>query len=177
VELRYVEAAMRRRGGDHPGTGATPGAPMAGSSGRRSATYRTEAELLRLYLANDRRLAGVEVDPELFTDEDMRAAHGRVAALIGGLPAGEPPDLGAAIGSEDSAMAELLRTLAMDDRPLADPEDLVAMLDIARIDREIDGAKQALQQVDRDSDEQTYSELWQRLIALEQHKRDRRGER
>ncbi len=177
VELRYVEAAMRRRGSDQPGPGATPHEPMAGTSGRRSVTYRTEAELLRLYLANDPRLADVEVDPELFTDEDMRVAHARVAALIGGLPPGEPPDLGAAIGSEDSAMAELLRTLAMDDRPLADPEDLVAMLDVARIDRQIDGAKQALQQVDRNSDEQTYSELWQRLIALEQHKRDRRGER
>jgi DNA primase len=175
VELRYVEAAMRRRGSESSGVGGD--APTAGLRGKRSATHRTEAELLRLYLANDPRLRDVEVDPELFTDADMRAAHSRVEDLVKGLPPGEPPDLGGAFGSEDSAMAELLRTLAMDDRPLADPEDLVAMLDVARIERRIDETKQALQQVDRSSDEQTYSELWQRLIALEQHKRDRRGER
>jgi DNA primase len=177
VDLRYVEAAMRPRSSrsdDAPppdvDAGPPPSAPVV-------PTYRTEAELLRVMLANDERLDGVEVPAGLFADPILREAHGRVSELLAGVPSGEPPDLGAAIGSDDSAVGDTLRRLAMDDRPLADPADLIAMLGVAGIDREIDELRSRLQRVDRDADGQVYSELWQRLIALEKQKRELRSDR
>ena len=118
----------------------------------------------------------MDIDASLFGHDDLQVAYERVRGLSVGLPPGEPPDLGGALGEDQSAVADLLATLALDVRPLADPADLVALLDVARIDREIDDVRRQLQQVDRDTDEERYSELWQRLIALEQQKRDRRGD-
>lgn len=180
VELRFVESAMRR--GGQPSTGEKPPPEegvQAGSAtaAPQSGTYRIEEELLRLMLANDERLVDVDLDPGLFADERLRAAYERAKDMLDGVPAGEPPDLGAAIGSEDSPTAELLRRLALDDRPLPEPFDVVSLLEIARIETEIDGIKGQLQRIDRDADAQGYSELWQRLIALEQSKRDLRSDR
>jgi DNA primase len=180
VELRFVESAMRR--GGQPSTGDGPPAEEAVLAGPAAApphsgTYRIEEELLRLMLANDERLAAVDLDPGLFADESLRTAYERAKEMLEGVPAGEPPDLGAAIGSEDSATAELLRRLALDDRPLPEPFDIVSLLEIARIETEIDQIKGQLQRIDRDADAQGYSELWQRLIALEQSKRDLRSDR
>ena len=177
VELRYVEAAMRSRSGrpdDAPPPDADPATPPPAPV---VPTYRTEAELLRVMLANDERLDGVDVPAGLFSDPVLRQARERTAELLTGVPSGQPPDLGAAIGSDDSAVGDVLRRLAMDDRPLADPADLIAMLGVAGIDREIDELRSRLQRVDRDADAQVYSELWQRLIALEQQKRELRSDR
>jgi DNA primase len=179
VELRFVEAAMRRRGPagittEVPPDEALPGDPSISAP---SATYRTETELVRVVLANDSKLEGLDIDEKLFADVRIREAFIRASALLAGLAPGEPPDLGTAIGSEDSQSADLLRTLAMDVRPLADPVDLVNILDVAAIDREIATVRQQLQQVDEATDEQGYSELWQRLIALEHAKRNRRRDR
>lgn len=180
VELRFVEAAMRQR----PSAGLTREVPPdealpddPGAAAARSATYRTEAELVRVILANDPRLEGLDIDEKLFDDVRIREAFVRASALIAGLAPGDPPDLGTAIGSEDSPSADLLRTLAMDVRPLADPVDLVNILDVAVIDREIATVRQQLQQVDEVTDEQGYSELFERLIALEHAKRNRRRDR
>jgi DNA primase len=180
VELRFVEAAMRQRGPSSltrevPPDEALPGDPSAAAA--RSATYRTEAELVRVILANDARLEGLDIDEKLFADGRIREAFVRANALIADLAPGAPPDLGTAIGSEDSPSADLLRTLAMDVRPIADPVDLVNILDVAVIDREISMVRQQLQQVDEITDEQGYSELFQRLIALEHAKRNRRRDR
>ncbi len=180
VELRFVESAMRRGGQATTSEEPPPGEQGHAGTGTavpHSGTYRIEEELLRLMLANDERLAGVDLDPELFADERLRVAYERAKDMLDGVPAGEPPDLGAAIGSEDSPTAELLRRLALDDRPLPEPFDIVSLLEIARIEGRIDEIKRQLQRIDRDADAQGYSELWQRLIALEQSKRDLRSDR
>jgi len=110
----------------------------------------------------------------LFRDPQTVAAFPTVEALLDGLDPGATPDLGAAIGSDDSPEAELLRALALDMRPVADPIELVDKLDIAGLDAEIASITRTLQTVDRDADEQGYSEMLQRLVALEQEKRVKR---
>jgi DNA primase len=178
VELRYVEAAMRSGSEGSPGRarpGGTDGTRV--TSGKRSNTYRTEAELVRVFLANDDRLAELDISPDLIFDDQLHEVFVRAAAIVDATKPGEAPDLGSAIGSDDSETAALMRTLAMDARPLPDPTDLVAILEVAAIDREIDSVRQQLQRIDRTTDEQVYTDLWQRLIALEQRKRDRRRDR
>lgn len=175
VELRLVEAAMRKRTTSDDAPPYEPPPEYEDRPPTRSITFRTESELLRIVLANDDRLRDVSIDPALFANAETAAAYDRVRPVIESLPKGRPPDLGAAIGSEDSAVATMLRELALDTRPLADPVDLVNMLEIARLDRQIDAVRSELQHVDQAAEEQRYSELWQRLIALEQSKRDRRN--
>jgi DNA primase len=179
VDLRYVESAMRGGAGSRPDPAAGTASGTAGpeTRGPRSATHRTEAELIRVLLANDERLDGIPVRSELFADPALRSAAEQAMEMIDGLEPGEVPDLGSVIGSDESQSAELLRTLAMDAMPLADPRDLVNMLEIAAIDRDIEAIRRELQHTDESADEQAYSELWQRLIALEQMKRERRRDR
>jgi DNA primase len=141
---------------------------------QHTATYKTELELLRTMLANDDRLAGVEIRASLFSDPETSEAFPTVESLLKGLEPGATPDLGAAIGSDDSPHAELLRRLALDVRPVSDPAELVDKLDVFCIDGEISSITRTLQTVDRDSDEQGYSELLNRLVALEQEKRTKR---
>lgn len=179
VELRYVEAAMRpprRSGGEVPPPEEEP-PEFSAPIGTPSATSRTEGELLRVMLANDDRLRGVDVPADLFSDPMMREARDRTVALLDDAPAGEPLDLGAAIGSDETPVADLMRRLAVDTRPLADPADLIAILGVARIEHQIERLRTDLQRIDRDADAEGYSELWERLIALEQQKRELRSER
>jgi len=175
VDTKFVEVAVRdvRR---H----SSSGRPNARSDSeldvlvQHTATYKTELELLRTMLANDDRLAGVEIRASLFSDPETSEAFPTVESLLKGLEPGATPDLGAAIGSDDSPHAELLRRLALDVRPVSDPAELVDKLDVFRIDGEISSITRTLQTVDRDSDEQGYSELLNRLVALEQEKRTKR---
>jgi DNA primase len=175
VDTKFVEDAVRdvrRR--------SSSGRPNARSDSeldvpvQHTATYKTELELLRTMLANDDRLAGVEIRASLFSDPETSEAFPTVESLLKGLEPGATPDLGAAIGSDDSPHAELLRRLALDVRPVSDPAELVDKLDVFRIDGEISSITRTLQTVDRDSDEQGYSELLNRLVALEQEKRTKR---
>jgi DNA primase len=137
-------------------------------------SYKIELELLRAMLANDERLASLNVTGSLFADPQTVEAFPTVEALLGGLPSGATPDLGAAIGSDDSPQAELLRGLALDVRPVANPIELVDKLDVMRIDAEIASITRVLQTMDRDADVQRYSEMLQHLVALEQQKRTKR---
>ncbi|MEN8041000.1 MAG: DNA primase [Actinomycetota bacterium] len=137
-------------------------------------SYKAEAELLRTMLANDERLASVEIDESLFHDYETKAVLSTVLGLLDGLAPGVTPDLGAAIGSDDTPEAEFLRRLALEVRPVADPVELVDNLKRVHIDAEIAEITRTLQSIDRDSDEQGYSELLQRLVALEQDKRTKR---
>lgn len=141
---------------------------------RNLGSYKRELELLRVMLANDERLEGVEIDSSLFRDPETLAALPVVEELLKGLAVGETPDLGASIGSDDAPHVELLRRLALDVRPLDDPKELVGRLEIVEIDEEIAQISRTLHATDRDADEQGYSELVLRLVALEQDKRARR---
>lgn len=178
VDLRYVEAAMRlgptRAANEPPMALPEPG---VGAGTQPSATVKTEEELLRVMLANDDRLHGIDIPAELFADPTLREARDRTIELLHHARTGEQLDLGTAIGSDDSPTAETMRRLALDPRPLADPADLIAILGVARIDEHIDVLRSQLQQVDQDAETEVYSELWQQLIALEHQKRELRSDR
>lgn len=175
VELKFVERAItdaRRRSTAARNDGSE--APAEEDQIQHTASYRIELELLRTMLANDERLAAVEISEGMFTDPETSAVLPTVRSILDRLDPGAVPDLGAAIGSDDSPDAEVLRRLAIDPRPVGDPVELVAKLDVFRIDAEISGITRSLQTVDRDTDEEGYSELLNRLVALEQEKRVKR---
>ena len=182
VETRLIEQAMRaavqrpkRTPQDEPPNEEPPD-EYAERARPRTASYATEAELLRVMLANDESLTDVDLMPELFTNEETAAAYTRIIEILEGLPAGQPPDLGSAIGNDDSSEAAVLRALALDETPLPDPTELVTRLQVASIEARIVETRASLQLVDRDADEQGYSELWNKLIALEQDRRTLRSD-
>ena len=175
VETKFVEQAIseaRRRSSSPRGSASPESDPAAPI--RHTDSYRTELELLRTMLANDERLAGLEISGALFSDPETSEAYPTVESLLEGLAPGDTPDLGAAIGSDEAPHADVLRRLALDVRPVADPVELVDKLAVFRIDEEISQIARTLQTVDRDADEQGYSELLNHLVALEQEKRTRR---
>jgi DNA primase len=175
VETKFIEQAIRDARRRSNASAATAGAdPDATAPVHHTASHKTELELLRTMLANDARLKGLEISESLFSDLETSDALPTVQSLLEGLEPGATPDLGAAIGSDDSPHFELLRRLALDVRPVSDPVELVDKLDVFRIDAEISAITRTLQNVDRDSDEQGYSELLTRLVALEQEKRTKR---
>lgn len=188
VETRLVDQAMRsstqRSSTQRSGrTAEEPPPDMEPPSGDdvseperpRTASYPTETELLRVMLANDERLVDVGVTADLFGNDETIAAFDRVSGLLEGLPAGQPPDLGAAIGNDDSSEAAVLRALALDTAPLPDPAELVTRLQVASIEHRIAQTRASLQLIDRDADEQGYSELWSELIGLEHERRTLRS--
>ena len=181
VDLRMVESAMRPSAGrstqEPPPDLYDADAPSAPTQAKRSPTHRTESELLRVMLANDARLDQVDVRADLFGGNETREAYDMVAGLLEGLSPGATPDLGATIANDERPAAMLLTELALDPKPLADPEDLVRTLDIASVDRDIAAIRKQLNTTDQEADAQGYSELLQELIALEQRKRDLRSER
>ena len=176
VELRFVEQAIseaRRRSNSSRNNSAHASDALA--TIEHTVSYKIELELLRTMLANDERLKSVEISDVMFTDPETSAALPTVQSIIEDLGPGDTPDLGAAIGSDDSTQAEVLRRLAVDARPVGDPVELAAKLEVFRIDEEISSIARRLQTVDRDADEQGYSELLNRLVALEQEKRTKRA--
>ncbi len=174
VETRLVEQAIRPASQPPTATDRPPRTETEPPP-TRSASYATEVELLRSLLANDERLGGVEVTEDLFVNTETAEAFAVIKGTLVDLKPGEAPDLGSVIGSDDSQIATFLRKLALDDKPLADPTELVSRLKMSGVEREIAGIRTALQQVDKDADAQGYSELWSRLIALEQSRRSLRS--
>jgi DNA primase len=175
VETKFVEQAIRAARRRSSSSAATAGAePDAAAPVQHTASHKTELELLRTMLANDDRLKDLEITASLFSDPETSEALPTVQSLLKGLEPGATPNLGAAIGSDDSPNGELLRRLALDVRPVSDPAELVDKLHVFRIDAEIASITRTLQNVDRDSDEEGYSELLTRLVTLEQEKRTKR---
>lgn len=187
VSVSYVEQAIRSasRASDKkprrkPRDGAPYNAPPSGGEvapAYRSPLYRTELELLRILLANDANIGGVEVDEALFASDETRALFGRVSDIVGDTEPGRSLDLGASIGSEDTPQNARLTELALEDRPLSDPPEIVNRLEVGRIDSQIASVNRKLRQVDEKADPETYSELWRELISLQQEKRIRRSDR
>ena len=131
--------------------------------------------MLRLYLANDRGIRDAGVSAELFSLPEHRAAFELIDALIGPLGSDAVPDLGSAIGSDDRPEAELLRTLALQRRPLADASDVTKRLKQEAVERQIDALQMELAAVDANSDPQGYSDRFERLIALQNERRQLRS--
>ncbi|MEN8237595.1 MAG: DNA primase [Actinomycetota bacterium] len=186
VEVAYVEKAVRsarssakRTDRAEPVSAEPPDTEYGHDEDApyRSPMYRTELEMLRVLLANDESLVGVDIDPGLFASDETRSMFARVTVIAEGVPPGADLDLGAAIGSDDSPEARTMGELALVDRPLPDAEDLVNRLEVGRIDTRIAAVTRRLRQVDEEADPEAYSQLWRELISLQQRKRDRRDDR
>lgn len=160
--------------GQSPQTDQSRDTPPEPSELQHTKQFPFELELLRAMLVNDKRLVSLDFDVSLFSDPQTIEAFPTVAGLLEGLDAGIVPELGAAIGSDELPQADLLRKLALDVRPIENPVEVVSRLEAAWIDVDIGNVKRALEAANQDADEQGYSELLQRLIALEQEKRTKR---
>jgi hypothetical protein len=123
-----------------------------------------EAELLRVLLANPSEVIGVAADD--FTDDRLRAAFLGVAGGLDSVPAGSPVDIS---NVADEAAQSLLRSLAMDDRPLPSGPDMLARVKERRMDVEIDALQRELAGMEPGT--QDHSDNLRRLIALQQEKR------
>jgi hypothetical protein len=126
---------------------------------------RAQAELFRVALSNP---PGLEVSPDDFTDRRLGEAFQAVSAQLDGLPPGAPVDVGRV--TADPHVLELVRSMAMDTRPLPEFTDIKRLVASRRIDAEIDELEQQLQKLDPGS--QPHSERLRRLIALQQKKRE-----
>lgn len=154
VDLATAERAIRGRAARSGTSGGDAPRPLD----------RAQAELLRVALANP---PGLEVSLSDFTDSRLRQAYQAVSAELAARPPGTPVD----IGRIDAAPAvlELVRSLAMDTRPLPDWADIKRLIGGRRIETEIDELERQLQ--DLEPGAQAHSEVFRRLIALQQRKR------
>ncbi len=175
VDLPVVEQAVARA------SRRAAGAPGDEQAVRRdrplTGEEKVERELLRLVLANDPDLRAHDLDGELFEVEEHRTAFDRLWPHIVALDPGRPPDLGKLIGSDEGdTLGDLLRRLALEERPLADVAELVVRLKVRGIERRIDTLRATLETLDPDANQQGYSETFAELIALERQRRDMRRE-
>ena len=169
VDLDVVAQALRRR---RPREETTPG---SASFDRLSGQELAEREILRLLLANDAGLERDELGPDLFETELHRRAFERIGPVVLGLRAGVTPDLGAALGDDQSDVGALLREVAMVDLPLPEAAEVLNRLKVGAIERRIEKVRAHLEELDPDADTQTYSERFNELIALERQRRDLRS--
>ena len=170
VDLDIVAQALRRR---RPSEESTPSPPRV--SDQLSGQELAERELLRLLLANDAGLERDELGPDLFETELHRRAFERIAPVVLGLRAGVTPDLGAALGDDQSDAGALLREVAMVDLPLPEAAEVLNRLKVGAIERRIENVRVNLEELDPDADTQTYSKRFNELIALERQRRDLRS--
>jgi DNA primase len=172
VDVDVVERAIGRaaggRGDPGPAEVTEPERPLTGEE-------KAEQEVLRLLLANDPAIRRMEVGPELFSRPEHRAAFEVIGPAVEALEVAETPDLGAIIGSSGGDAPELLRRLAMDDRPLPDSGEIMNRVRLGSAERRVAALRAELQLIDPDADPQGYSETFNQLIALERERRDLRS--
>ena len=154
VDLETVEAAVEGGRGRARSESRSPNQPFD----------RMEAELLRVLLANPSEVTGVA--PDDFTDDRLRSAFLAVADGLESVPPGGPVDISKVVDGESQS---ILRSLAMDDRPLPSGPDMLARVKERRLDREIDDLQRVLAKMEEGSDD--HSDNLRRLIALQQEKR------
>ena len=171
VDLEMVERATGKasKGSseDEAPTGPrrAPNEPLTGAE-------KAERELLRLLLANDAGVRGLDIDPSMFTRADHAAAYELLAPAVEGLEAGQPPDLGSLLGEDDTDVAVMLRGLAFLERPLAEPGEVVRKIHEGALDRRIQVLRREVQQLDPDAEPEVYSARFEELIALERERRE-----
>ena len=168
VDVDVVDSSIRGR---RPTKDAAPGEPRV----RLGATDLAEQELLRLLLANDPGIRDLDPDAALFESDLHRRAYAIIGPAVASLEPGATPDLGAILGSTDIEEHELLRRLAVDQRPLSDAAEVVKRLKLSGVERRIDIMRSELAATDPDDDPQGYSERFETLIALEQQRRELRS--
>ncbi len=167
VELAVVEAAVRGAGRPAPEQG-----PPVVTDEPLSGVAKAEREVLRLLLANDPEIRAAELSADMFTRADHRRAYEMIAPALAGLRPGEAPDLGSLIGADGSPLGAMLRSLALDRRPLPEAAPVMNRLKEGALQRRIDELRVELDGLDP-SDER-YSDTFARLIALERQRRELR---
>jgi DNA primase len=125
---------------------------------------RIEAELLRVLLADPSQVEGLTVED--FSDDRLRSAFAAIADDLGSAPAGEPVDLSRVA---DERSQSLLRSLAMDDRPLPSGPEMLSRVKERRLEVEIDDLQRKL--ADMEPGTTAHTDNLRRLIALQQEKR------
>ncbi len=153
VDLEAVDAGLRR---------GRPSRTRNARAGERPLD-RAEAELLRVVLGNP---AGMQVSASDFTDERLRRAFLAIEPQLARSAPGTPLDPGSV---EDPALQTLVRSLALDTRPLPDWADMRRRVRSRRLEAEIDELEVKLAQAEEGS--QTHSDYLRRLIALQKEKR------
>jgi DNA primase len=168
VDVPTVELALRSS--SRPSVAAPPM-----DERQLTGPQRTEREMLRLLLANDQAVRALDVTADLFSEPSYRAAFEVVNGLVEPLEPGVVPELGSEIGSDDQPEASLLRMLAMQQRPLPDADDVMKRLKQEAVERRIEEVQTELASIDADTDAQGYSERFERLIALQNERRELRS--
>ena len=158
-----IEAAVPR---DDPGP-RRPNRPSATLTG----TEKAEREVLRLLLANDPGVHGVDLTG-VFSRPDHVAAYDLVAPTVAAMEPGEPPDLGSLLGDDDSDVAVMLRGLAFLNAPLPDADEVVRKVQVGALDRRIQELRRVVETIDPDAEPEAYSARFQELIALDKQRRD-----
>jgi DNA primase len=127
------------------------------------AGLRIQEELLRVILANPVELAGVEVEPEWFTDRTLREAFEKVSPAREKTPPGTPLPL--------EGGPEIVTRLALDPTPIPkDPREVVHRAKTKAIEARIEELRAELARVDPDSD--AHSDILRQVIALERERRN-----
>jgi DNA primase len=152
VELEAAQAAIDgdrgRRGRAEPGV--------------ERPLDRIESELMRVLIADPSSVEGVVAED--FTDQRLRQAFSALD-LSAPVP-GELVDISEA-GDEETR--SLLRSLAMDDRPLSSGPEILSRVKERRLDAEIEDLQRILTGMEPGTD--AHSDNLRRLIALQQEKR------
>jgi DNA primase len=125
---------------------------------------RIEAELLRVLLTDPSQVEGLTVED--FSDDRLRSAFAAIADDLDSAPAGEPVDLSRVA---DERSQSLLRSLAMDDRPLPSGPEMLSRVKERRLEVEIDDLQRKL--ADMEPGTTAHTDNLRRLIALQQEKR------
>ncbi len=168
VDLAIVESAISNRG-------TRPVPIEVVDEERLTGAQRTEREVLRLLLANDRDIRALGPTADLFSVPQHRAAFEIVEGIVDGLEPGASPDLGSAIGSDERPEAVLLRSLAMQRQPLAEASDVMKRLEQEAVERRIKALQEELATVDAETDPQKYSDLFERIKILQNERRNLRS--
>lgn len=153
VELSTVENAV---GGAGRGRG-----PVAQDSGKP--LDRAGSELLRVVISNPPDL---DVTADDFEDDRLRRAFLSIAPQLASLSAGSPVDPSLVA---DGELQSIVRSLAMDIRPIPEWPDMRHLVVLRRLESEIHGLETELANLEEGS--QTHTEKLRRLIALQQEKR------
>jgi len=152
VDLETAEAAIE---GNRSGRG------RAEAVAERSLD-RIESELMRVLIADPSSVEGVVAED--FTDQRLRQAFS--ALDLSGTSPGEPVNISEAGEGETRS---LLRSLAMDDRPLPSGSEILSRVKERRLDVEIEDLQRILAGMEPGTD--PHSDNLRRLIALQQEKR------
>lgn len=158
VDLATVRQALRPR---RPRTGE-PSARM------QRPLNRAEAELLRVAIAVPAELK--ELTSSDFADERLRTAFSAIADQLSMAEPGTQVNIGQI---DDPESEDILRRLAMDQRPLPVGSEMLTRMRQRRIDVEIELLESDLTHLEVGS--QSHSDALRRLIALQQEKRSSRA--